>query len=66
MGSGIEYSGLEQLSVSLGSGADAFTIASTHATGTFVDGNGGADTIDVNGVAGAVTVSSAARATSRT
>lgn len=56
MTSGITYGVIEVLTVDLGSGRDTFTIASTHANGTTINANGGADRINVRSVSGATTV----------
>ena len=57
---GILYSALEQVNVFLGSGSDTFTIASTHAGGTRIDTNGGADTVDVKTISGATVLNTGA------
>ena len=56
MSDGIAYSELEDLNISLGSGGDTFTIASTHAGTTVLNTNAGADTVNVQTIAGATTV----------
>jgi Ca2+-binding RTX toxin-like protein len=52
----ISYTGLDALNISLGSGDDNFTIASTHNGATTVRGNAGDDTINVRTLFGATTV----------
>ena len=46
---GIDYTELEELVISLGTGADTFTIESTHSGITELNGEDGADTVNVNG-----------------
>ena len=53
---GLTYGTMETLNIGLGSGGDAFTIASTHAGATTLNTNGGADTVDVLTTAGVTTV----------
>src|SRR5260221_129049 len=62
MASGIVYGTLESVNVNLGSGGDAFTIASTHAGTTTLNTNAGADTVNVQTIAGATTVNTGAEA----
>ena len=45
----ISYYTFETLEIGLGSSADTFTIESTHANTTRLSGNGGDDTVNVNG-----------------
>ena len=40
---GIEYSGISELNIGLGSAVDILTVASTHGTTTNIDGNAGGD-----------------------
>lgn len=54
---GIEYIGLETLTISLGSGSNMFTVAGTNAgTTTTLSGNAGADTVNVQATQGATTI----------
>ncbi|HET7305708.1 MAG TPA: hypothetical protein VFJ12_14290 [Segeticoccus sp.] len=54
---GISYVGIETLTIGLGTGADAFTIASTSsATTTTLSAHAGADTVGVQSLAGPTTV----------
>ena len=53
---GIEYSGIELLTISLGSGADRFTILSTHSNRTIVNAGSGADRVAVRSVSGPTAV----------
>ena len=53
---GIEYHGIEALHVMLGSGADAFHIASTHTGTTRVSGGPGNDQITVQSIQGATEI----------
>ena len=53
---GIEYFGIETLNIGLGSNRDTFTIESTHGGVTNLDGNGGADIINVRTISGTTTV----------
>ena len=46
---GIDYTEFEELIISLGAGADTFTINSTHNGTTELNGEAGADTVNVNG-----------------
>ncbi len=55
MGVGIAYT-VERLSIGLGSGADTFTIESTHDGVTNLRANGGEDTLNVRTIAGDTTV----------
>ncbi len=59
MSLGIAYTS-ENLNIHLGSGADIFTINSTHAGSTTLAANGGADRIDIFGSSGTVSVSGGA------
>jgi Ca2+-binding RTX toxin-like protein len=52
----ISYFTLEYLNIYLGTGADTFTIASTHEGTTTLDTNGGEDTVNVLTTAGVTTV----------
>ena len=52
MAVGIGYGNLEELTIDLGSGGDAFTILSTHAGLTTLNAGPGADTVDVETIAG--------------
>jgi Ca2+-binding RTX toxin-like protein len=56
MATGINYSTLEDLNISLGSGGDIFTIESTHAGTTDLWANGGGDVVNVRTTAGQTTV----------
>ena len=49
---GVTYSGLEAVSIELGSGVDTFTIETTHAATTRVAGNGGNDVLAVKTISG--------------
>ena len=62
MGSGITYGAMEALTIALGSGADGFTIESTHAGTTRLDTNDGDDTVLVLSTAGATTINTGAGA----
>ena len=62
MAGGISYSGVEDLSIALGSGADDFTIASTHSGATSVTTGAGADFVRVGAVAGATSIATGADA----
>jgi Ca2+-binding RTX toxin-like protein len=62
MAGSIVYGTIETLNIELGSGADAFTVESTHAGATNLHANGGDDTINVgvgslNGLSGPLAVS---------
>ncbi|MDB4770895.1 hypothetical protein OAG60_02345, partial [bacterium] len=52
MSAGITYGTLEDLNISLGSGDDTFTVASTHANNTVLNTQGGGDTVHIQTVAG--------------
>ncbi len=52
----LHYTGFEELSIGLGSGADTFTILSTHEGTTTLNAGGGADTVDVETIAGTTQV----------
>lgn len=54
--SGITYSDLTDLNITLGSASDVFTIASTHAGTTYLNAAGGNDTINVQSIAGVTTI----------
>ncbi|MEX0323828.1 MAG: LEPR-XLL domain-containing protein [Puniceicoccaceae bacterium] len=56
MAGSIEYAGLQTLNISLGSGADSFTIASTHTTVTNLDTNDGADNVAVKTIDGVTNI----------
>src|SRR5260221_184593 len=56
MASGIVYGTLESVNVNLGSGGDAFTIASTHAGTTTLNPNAGFDMVHLPPIAGATPV----------
>jgi Ca2+-binding RTX toxin-like protein len=57
MGAGsIAYGTIETLNIGLGSDADTFTIVSTHGGATTVDGNDGADIVNVQAISGTTTV----------
>src|SRR5260221_231887 len=62
MASGIVYGTLESVNVNLGSGGDAFTIASTHAGTTTLNTNASADTANVQTIAGATPINTGAEA----
>ncbi|MEA3511137.1 MAG: hypothetical protein U9R51_06850, partial [Actinomycetota bacterium] len=49
---GITYEAFEVLEIYLGSGADAFTVESTHVGTTLIDGGNGADTFDIRTIDG--------------
>ena len=53
---GIEYSGIETLNIGLGSDRDTFTIEGTHNGVTNLDGNGGADIINIRTISGPTSV----------
>ncbi|MDB5299554.1 MAG: type secretion target repeat protein, partial [Phycisphaerales bacterium] len=52
----VTYGTLEAVNVNLGSGADTFTVASTHAGTTVVNGNAGNDALYVQTIAGPTTI----------
>ena len=56
MTGGITYSNMAAVNLFLGSGADALTIASTHAGATAVFAGAGPDTIDVQAISGPTTL----------
>jgi Ca2+-binding RTX toxin-like protein len=56
MAATISYGRLESLNIGLGSGADSFTIMSTHAGTTVLSAGAGDDTVDVQTIGGATTV----------
>ena len=56
LGGTITYTTFADLNVNLGQAGDTFTIMSTHAGRTRVEGRGGSDTINVRTIAGATTV----------
>ena len=56
MTGGITYGTVETLNIALGSGADQFTIQSTHSNTTNVHTGAGADTVDIRTIAGVTTV----------
>ncbi|HEX4527586.1 MAG TPA: hypothetical protein VH108_12695 [Gaiellaceae bacterium] len=56
MGGTVTYTTFSDLNVNLGSGDDTFTILSTHAGTTKVEGRGGNDTINVRTITGNTTV----------
>ncbi len=56
MASGITYGTIETLNIGLGSNQDRFTIFSTHVGVTNLDGNDGADIINVRTISGTTTV----------
>ena len=56
MAVGIAYDAVERLSIGLGSGADTFTIESTHDGETRLRGNGGSDTVNVHTISGDTTL----------
>jgi acrosin len=56
MASGISYDGLEDLTVSLGSGSDTLLVEDTHSGATLVETNDGSDTVHVQNTAGVTTV----------
>ena len=53
---GITYDTLEAVNISLGTGADVFTIESTHTGATTLNANAGADTVYVQTIDGPTTV----------
>ena len=57
---GITYASIEALVISLGSGADIFTIETTHVGTTTVNGTGGADRVNVRTIAGVTTINAGA------
>ena len=59
---GITYQNIETLNIDLGSGNDAFTIASTHANLTNLRSQGGADSILVQSTSGYTTIDAGAGA----
>ena len=59
---GITYGTIETLNINLGSGVDTFTIESTHAGVTNLNGNGGADIINIRTISGPTTVNTHAGA----
>ncbi|MBE9030746.1 DUF4347 domain-containing protein [filamentous cyanobacterium LEGE 11480] len=56
MSDGIQYSELETVNINLGSGDETFTVESTHANATNINGNGGQDTVNIQTIAGVTTV----------
>jgi Ca2+-binding EF-hand superfamily protein len=56
MGGSIVYGTVETLNINLGGFVDTFTIISTHAGATNLNGNAGADIINIRTIAGATTV----------
>jgi len=54
---GVPYTGFEQIAVTLGSGADTFTVVDTIGGVSSVDTGPGGDTIDITTITGSVTVS---------
>lgn len=56
MSHGIGYSALSEIRIHLGAGADVFTILSTHAGDTRLDGNNGNDVINVRSISGATLI----------
>ena len=56
MGGTLTYTTFDDLNVNLGKAADTFTIVSTHAGTTKVEGRGGSDTINVRTIAGDTTI----------
>ena len=59
---GITYGTIETLNIHLGSGVDTFTVASTHAGATNLNGNNGADIFNIRTISGTTTVNSGAGA----
>jgi Ca2+-binding RTX toxin-like protein len=53
---GIDYSNIEHLIITLGTGADTFTIGSTHSGETIVNANNGNDIVNVRTIAGITTI----------
>ena len=62
MSAGITYGTVEDLNISLGSGGDTFTVASTHANNTVLNTLGGGDTVHLRTVAGVTVVNTGAGA----
>ena len=60
MSVGITYGTLESLKIHLGQNNDVFTIASTHAGSTLLEGRNGDDTLNVQTIAGLTTVDGSA------
>ncbi|HZI44911.1 MAG TPA: hypothetical protein VFD53_06815, partial [Ilumatobacter sp.] len=56
MGGSVAYATMEELNIDLGSGADIFTVISTHTGSTTVNGNGGDDTVNVLSISGDTSV----------
>ena len=56
MGGTLTYTTFHDLNVNLGKAADTFTIVTTHAGTTKVEGRGGSDTINVRTIAGDTTI----------
>ena len=56
MGGDVTYTRFVDLNLNLGSGSDTFTILTTHAGTTKVEGRGGDDTINVRTILGDTTV----------
>ncbi len=55
---GIVYNGLKTLNISLGSGGNTFTVASTSTAATTLNSGSGADTVNVMSTTGTLTVNS--------
>ena len=53
---GVTYGGIEALTIELGSGADSFTVASTHSGSTKLNTYGGSDNVTVLSTSGVTTV----------
>ncbi|HRI80895.1 MAG TPA: hypothetical protein PLF88_00510, partial [Opitutaceae bacterium] len=62
MAGSINYSGIDILGLTFGSGDDTFTIVSTHVGTTTVNSGGGADRINVRTIAGETTINAGAGA----
>ncbi|NJL47229.1 MAG: hypothetical protein HC929_06680 [Leptolyngbyaceae cyanobacterium SM2_5_2] len=60
MAQGIQYSNAESLELTLGSGGDSFTVASTHTGQTTLNSGAGADTVTAQSVAGVTYLNSQA------
>jgi hypothetical protein len=58
IGGGISYANLKELNITLGSGADTFTIESTHIGATNLETKDGADVINVRTISGITTLMS--------
>ena len=60
MSAGVTYGSLESLNIGLGGGGDTFTVGSTHVGETTVSTHGGADTVNIQTIAGDLTLNAGA------